>query len=179
MYEIISKDRRVFVSSSEVLKIKIKYPVFSDCPKINEFYEKISGNALEYCETKLGEWAKSRYECYVSENGGIKGFEKYSYSLICSVCFESDEIAAVKMKASLVEGIRKISVTEHLEVVWWDKRKQLIIAPQKALERICKKQKSFGKIKKASAVFVENGEVFMQKKCEKTRIGEFLPIDDK
>lgn len=179
MHEIVSKDRHVLVSSNEILKIKIKYPVFFDSPKIDAFYEKISGNALEYCETKLSEWVKRSCETYVSQTGGIKGFEKYSYSLICSVCFESDEVVAVKMKASLVQGGRKIGGMEYLRVVWWDKPRQLAVAPKKALERICKKQKGFGKIKKASTVLVESGEVFIQKNGEKIRIGEFLPIEDK
>ena len=179
MHEIISKDRRVWVYSNEILKIKIKYPVFSDSPEINAFYEKISGNALEYCETQLGEWAKHRCDIYVSNTGGIKGFEKYSYSFICSVCLESNDVVAVKTKVSLGQGGGKISGMEYLGVVWWDKPMQMIMHPKKAIERICKKQKGFRKIKQDSTVLVEGGEIFLQKGDEKVKIGEFLPIENR
>lgn len=150
MYSYTARHRRFSVGGNELLRFSSSLPVFSSYPNITSFYEELSKNCEEWCESYL--FSRIRDE----KNKTDRGFRRRLYSLSATVSYISAEYVCISLTATLAEGKQTVATYTDSAQIWQistgtlvpqkyalrDISKELGISADEALSRLSQMEKT-------------------------------------
>ena len=168
MYRYFCLSGRHTFDGVEIMRYKISVPEFIGHDRISQFYREISERVQSFCEGDLKDHAKAEYERSEITNKKFR-YPCLIYKLDGTVTYDGEEIAFVRMEATLKKLGDTSPMCRTYDAHTWSLSDECIIPPKRAASLLVPDKRLLKKIKSPRGVLYSDGKIFL---CEKDSLIE-------
>lgn len=130
-----TKRERFCVDGVEVLRCNILLPYPEALPEISDFYFELGEKSYSYAKNSLFSVAGGEYNSDSDERKKFY-FKGFRYALDSKITLENENLLSVRLFASLTRNGSREPISSFCAGHVWDKKKQMLLPPRRALKDI-------------------------------------------